>query len=78
MVDDLPVSRRRLRRPKPMSFFMTETGRSARTIRRYVAEPREDYEARSISHAAPWRAEGVSRATWYRRLKAARVQGKLT
>ena len=59
-----------------MSVFMIETGRSARTIRRYVAEPREDYEARSLSRTAPWMAEGVSRATWYRRLKAARGQGK--
>jgi hypothetical protein len=29
--------------------------------------PREEYEAGSISRTEPWKAEGISRATWYRR-----------
>lgn len=42
-------------------------GRSERTARRYRATPRAEYEARSISRARPWEAEGISRRTWYRR-----------
>ncbi len=70
MVDDLHVSsvrKRPMRRPLPMAVFCTETARTPRTIRRHVAEPRAEYEARSLSRTAPWRAEGISRATWYRR-----------
>lgn len=33
-----------------------------------VAE-RSEYLARSVAKAAPWKAEGISRATWYRRRK---------
>jgi hypothetical protein len=32
--------------------------------------PREQYLAKSISRQQPWQAAGVSRATWYRLLKA--------
>jgi hypothetical protein len=42
-------------------------GRCPRTVRNYVAEPRRDYEARSIARLKPWLAQGISRATWYRR-----------
>ena len=31
--------------------------------------PRSDYLARSLSRAAPWKAEGISRRTWERRRK---------
>ena len=31
------------------------------------AKPRAEYEAQSISRAEPWKAEGISRRTWYRR-----------
>lgn len=31
------------------------------------AKARKVYEAQSISRAKPWKAEGISRATWYRR-----------
>lgn len=31
------------------------------------AKPRHEYEAQSISRRKPWTAEGISRATWYRR-----------
>jgi hypothetical protein len=34
------------------------------------ALPRQTYEQQSISRAKPWIAEGVSRASWYRRRKA--------
>jgi hypothetical protein len=34
-------------------------------------QPREEYEQQSISQSAPWKAEGISRASWYRRQGAA-------
>jgi hypothetical protein len=46
-------------------------GTCPRTIRNHVAEPRRDYEARSIARLKPWLAQGISRATWYRRRKLA-------
>jgi hypothetical protein len=42
-------------------------GKSPRTIRNYVAEPRATYQARSVERLQPWAALGVSRRTWYRR-----------
>jgi hypothetical protein len=41
--------------------------KTARTVRSYVAEPRAEYEARSVERAKPWLREGISRRTWYRR-----------
>lgn len=73
-VDDLVVSRIRRRRPKCMAVFVEKLARSPRTIRRHIAEPRSEYEARSLTRAAPWSAEGVSRATWYRRRRSASKQ----
>ncbi|BAQ17469.1 hypothetical protein [Methyloceanibacter caenitepidi] len=35
-------------------------------------KPRAEYEANSLSRAEPWKAEGISKATWYRRRKAER------
>lgn len=35
--------------------------------RKQGAVPRAEYEAKSINRAKPWIAEGISRATWYRR-----------
>jgi len=35
-------------------------------------KPREQYEGRSISRARPWQAEGISRATWFRRRASCR------
>ena len=46
-------------------------GRSERTAQRYISQPRAEYEANSISRAAPWADLGVSRATYYRRKNAA-------
>jgi hypothetical protein len=45
-------------------------GRSTRTARRYVATPRAEYEANSISAAKPWEALGISRRTYYNRKAA--------
>lgn len=44
-------------------------GVSVQTVRRYIAQPRAEYEAHSIERAKPWEALGISRATWYRRGK---------
>jgi predicted transcriptional regulator len=41
-------------------------GVSVQTVRRYIAQPRGEYEAKSLTKAKPWEALGVSRATWYR------------
>jgi hypothetical protein len=49
-------------------------GTCPRTIRNHVAEPRRDYEARSIARLQPWLERGISRATWYRRIKSAQGQ----
>jgi hypothetical protein len=50
-------------------------GKTDRTIRNYVAEPRADYLARSTARAKPWLAEGISRSTWYRRRARERTGG---
>jgi hypothetical protein len=46
-----------------------ERDRQAKERRRREkgAKPRAEYEAKSISRAKPWAAEGLSRAQWYRR-----------
>ncbi len=38
--------------------------------RKQGAQPREQYEAESLSRIQPWKAEGISRRTWERRRKA--------
>jgi transposase len=50
-------------------------GVSERTVRRVMALPREEYEAASLARRRPWEAEGISRATWYRR-RAVGAQGR--
>lgn len=47
--------------------------RSARQAKRRLngVKPRQEYEANSIGHGKPWIAEGISKATWYRRQKVA-------
>jgi hypothetical protein len=35
--------------------------------RRSGIKPRHQYEANAIGHGKPWIAEGISKATWYRR-----------
>jgi len=45
-------------------------GCNPRTIRRYMALPREEYLAtHTISKSKPWEDLGMSRATWYRKGK---------
>lgn len=41
--------------------------RKANQRRNQGAKPRALYEAESINRTKPWQAEGISRATWYRR-----------
>ena len=41
--------------------------------RRNGVVPREEYEANSLSKAKPWEAEGISRATYYRRTIKAKL-----
>jgi hypothetical protein len=59
------------RRPgnKTAAELAKEYGVSARTVVRIRAQPRDEYEAQSVSRRKPWEAEGISRATWYRRQK---------
>lgn len=45
--------------------------RKAKARRAKGAKPRKLYEAQSISNEMPWIAEGISRATWYRRKRRA-------
>jgi hypothetical protein len=59
------------RRTMPATELGVRLGISARAARSYWAEPRACYEARSTSRAQPWAEAGISRATWYRRRKAA-------
>jgi hypothetical protein len=48
----------------------------ARGRKRYK-QSRGDYEAKSKSNLKPWEAEGVSRATWYRRRETSQYQTKV-
>ena len=61
------ISRQPMKRPLAMAILRNKTGLSARTIRRYFAEPRSAYLEESTERAAPWRDQGISRRTWYRR-----------
>ena len=44
-------------------------GVNIKTVYKYTAVPREEYEANSINRSKPWEALGMSRATWYRKGK---------
>ncbi|WP_155721116.1 hypothetical protein [Gluconobacter oxydans] len=46
-----------------------EVIRSRENRRKAGAVERSEYEAGSLSNAKPWEAEGISRASWYRRQK---------
>lgn len=54
------------RRRKSAREIAERLGVSPRTVRRYMAQPRADYEAKSLTRAKPWEGLGMSRATWYR------------
>lgn len=58
---DVPKSARTKLRKK------RDRERKANQRRANGVKPRKVYEAQSISRAKPWIAEGISRATWYRR-----------
>lgn len=40
-----------------------------RTVQRYIALPRDQYLAESLTRNEPWKKLGMSRATWYRKGK---------
>ena len=61
------MARERSRRPMSLANLAELLGLSLRQARRLWAEPRSKYEARSAARLKPWAAEGISRATWYRR-----------
>lgn len=63
-----PAERERLRRQR-YNAKRREKRRAA------GVKPREMYEQNSIESEAPWEAEGISRSTWQRRRRAARVCG---
>lgn len=44
-------------------------GVSPSTVRRHIAQPREEFLANSLMRQKPWEALDMSRATWYRRGK---------
>lgn len=52
-------------------------GVNIKTVYKYTAVPREEYEANSISRAKPWEAMGMSRATWYRKGKPEQIEVQL-
>ena len=59
----------KIRRRKTAREIAERLGVHPRTVRRYMAMPRAEYEAQSVERAKPWEALGISRATWYRRGK---------
>ena len=48
----------------------TDTSQKSIRRRRSGVVERVEYEAGSVAQAKPWEAEGISRASWYRRQKA--------
>lgn len=62
------------RRKKTARELAARLGVHPRTIQRYIAQPRAEYEAQSIERAKPWEALGISRTTWYRRGKPVQWQ----
>lgn len=52
----------RTKRRRALDRQRKENARRAKGIK-----PRTEYEHQSISKAKPWKAEGISRASWYRR-----------
>jgi hypothetical protein len=59
-IDESKAARTKRRRER-------EKQRRKASRRAKGALPRQEYEQRAISRAKPWEAEGISRATWYRR-----------
>jgi hypothetical protein len=53
-------------------------GVNIKTVYKYTALPRTEYEANSLTRSKPWEALGMSRATWYRKGKPAPKTGPVT
>jgi hypothetical protein len=51
-------------------------GVNIKTVYKYTAVPRAEWEANSIARTKPWEKLGMSRATWYRKGKPEPVQEK--
>jgi transcriptional regulator with XRE-family HTH domain len=60
-----------IKRRKTAREIAEKIGVSARTVQRYMAQPRAEFEGQSLTKAKPWATLGVSRATWYRHGKPA-------
>lgn len=70
-IDKAKAERAKLRRQR-------EIQRREASRRAKGAIPRRQYEQRSISRAKPWEAEGISRATWYRRQRETTIANSET
>lgn len=58
-----------MRKNTTASELAKRLGVNIKTVYKYTAVPRAEYEANGISRSKPWEAFGISRATWYRRGK---------
>ena len=63
------AAERPARRTHTAAELAKKLGCDPRTIRRYMALPREQYLASALTRTKPWEALGMSRATWYRKGK---------
>lgn len=61
------AAEKQIRRKNTARELAEKFGVHPRTVQRYIALPRDQYLAESITRAAPWEALGMSRATWYRK-----------
>lgn len=58
-----------MRKGTTAAALAKKMGVNIKTVCKYTAMPRADYEANAISRAKPWEALEMSRATWYRKGK---------
>lgn len=63
------AAERPARRTHTAAELAKKLGCDPRTVRRYMALPREQYLSSALSRSKPWEALGISRATWYRKGK---------
>ena len=68
---------KRVKRKKTAKELAEKFGVHPRTIVRYMALPRAEYEANSITKTKPWEALGMSRATWYNKGKPTSIIPKI-
>lgn len=62
-------AKHKMKRPATARELAKQFGVSERTVRRVMAQPREEYLANSLMRLKPWEKLGISRSTWYRRGK---------